>query len=424
MHPPRPSCPGRLPARIAAAVLALAALMAFFAPRAMAQKGGYAFGALVPLTGPLADKGRTAEAALKLAESDIRDYLAASGSGESFSILIEDTGSDPKKALAKLKRLADKGVRLVIGPLSDAETAAVKDDAAGSGIVLISPGSAAQFLAQKDDALFRLSPSNTYQAEALTALVKQEGATVMVPVWRGDAVGDEFVVHAKARFRQLGGEVSPGARYDPDRTDFAAVVDELARVLEKLRAEKPSAKPAIVFVGGNEVVPIFKDAAKRPIMASLPWYGSDATALNDAIAKDPESAAFAMRTRFTSPRYGEGGANVYTQIERRIAKETDLFPDPQSAAAYDAAWLGFLAAQTAQSTDAGALKRFIPLLAERTYGVTGWLALNEYGDRREDWDFDFWTLRRDGDTFFWEKIARYQFEPGLPKELYIGSPGK
>ncbi len=421
MHPTRQSRPVR-PVRIAAVVLA--ALLPFFATHAAAQKGGIAFGALLPLTGPLADKGRTAEAALKLAESDIRSYLAALGSGGSFSILIEDTGSDPQKALAKLKNLADKGVRLIIGPASDAETAAVEDFAAGAGIVLLSPGSASQYLAKKDDILFRLSPSNTYQAEALTALIKQEGNTVMVPLWRGDTVGDELMVHAKARFRQLGGEAAAGVRYAPDRTDFAGILDELDKELAQIQAEKPSAKPAIVFVGGNEVVPIFKDAAKRRGLAELPWYGSDATALNDAIAKDPESAAFAMRTRFASPRYGEGGANVYTQIERRIAKETDLFPDTQSAAAYDAAWLGFLAADSAQSMDAGALRRFIPLLAERTYGVTGWLALNEYGDRREDWDFDFWALRQEGDTFFWEKIARYQFEPGMPKELYIGSPRK
>jgi branched-chain amino acid transport system substrate-binding protein len=390
----------------------------------MAQKGGYVLGALLPLSGPQAAKGRIAQTALRLAESDIRDYLAASGSGETLSIVVEDTGADPAKALAALNRLAEKGVRLVIGPATDVETAAVMEAAAQKGVVLISPGSTAQALAVKDDLLFRLSPANTYQAEALTALVKQEGNTVMLPLWRGDSEGDELIVHAKARFRQLGGESAAGVRYNPDRTDFAAIVDELSREAENIKAANPKAKAAIVFVGEKEVVPIFKEAANRPGLSSLPWYGSDASALNDDIAKDPESAAFAMRTRFTAPRYGEGGANVYTQIERRITKETDQFPDPQGVAAYDAAWLAFLSAQTAQATDAASLKRFIPLLAERTYGVTGWLALNEYGDRREDWDFDFWALGKEGDTFFWEKIARYQLEPGLPKELYIGSPRK
>jgi len=412
------------PGRLAAALLILAAAMILGAPQAMAQKGGYTLGALVPLTGPLAAKGRTAQAALKLAETDIRSYLAGAGSGESFSLVIEDTGSTPAKALAALKQLADKGIRLVVGPASDDETAAVEDFASQKGVALISYGSAAQYLARKDDLLFRLCPANTYQAEALTALVKQEGHTVMIPLWRGDTVGDELVVHAKARFKQLGGEAAAGTRYNPDRTDYAVILDELAREVENIRAANPKAKPAIVFVGGNEVVTIFKLAAKHPVLAGLPWFGSDATALNDDIAKDPESAAFALRTRFTAPRYGEGGANVYTQIERRIAQETDQFPDPQSAAAYDAAWLAFLAAQTAESMDPATLKRFIPLLAERTYGVTGWLALNEYGDRREDWDFDFWALGKDGDTYFWEKIARYQLEPGLPKELYLGSPKK
>lgn len=410
--------------RIAAILFLMTALAAAYAPRAMAQKGGYTIGALLPLTGPLAAKGRTAQAALRLAETDIGNYLSASGSGDTFSIAFEDTGSNPQKALAALNRLAEKGVRLVVGPGSDAETEAVLDAAAQKGMVLIGHASAAQYLARKDDLLFRLVPSSTYEAEALTALVRQEGNTVMVPLWRGDTVGDELMVHIKARFRQLGGESAAGARYDADRKDFGPIVDELVKEVDNIRTANPKARMAVVFVGGNEVVPIFKLAAQKPALAGLPWYGSDAQALNDDIAKDPESAAFAMRTRFAAPRYGEGGANVYTQIERRIAKETDQFPDPQSAAAYDAAWLGFLSAQTAQATDAATLKRFIPLMAERTYGVTGWLALNENGDRREDWDFDFWALGKDGDTYFWEKIARYQLEPGLPKELYIGTVKK
>jgi len=412
------------PGRLAVVLVILALAMLCGAPNATAQKGGYTLGALVPVTGPQADKGRMTQIALGLAESDIRDYLASSGSGETFSIVFEDTGGDPAKALAAVKRLADKGVRMIVGPASDAETAAVEEFAAQKGLVLISYGSAAQYLAQKDDLIFRLCPANTYQAEALTALVKQEGHTVLIPIWRGDAEGDELTVHIKARFKQLGGEAAAGARYNPDRTDYTAIVDELVKETENIRAANPKAKPAIVFVGGREVVTIFKLAAKHPVLAGLPWYGSDAAALNDDIAKDPDSAAFALRTRFTAPRYGEGGANVYTQIERRIARETDLFPDPKSVAAYDAAWLAFLAAQTAESMDPATLKRFIPLLAERTYGVTGWLALNEYGDRREDWDFDFWALGKDGDTYFWEKIARYQLEPGLPKELYLGSPKK
>ena len=52
---------------------------------------------------------------------------------------------------------------------------------------------------------------------------------------------------------------------------------------------------------------------------------------------------------------------------------------------------------------------------------SGWLALNEHGDRREDWDFDFWVLKYEDDKYYWEKAARYQFEPGTAKELFLSN---
>ena len=169
-------------------------------------------------------------------------------------------------------------------------------------------------------------------------------------------------------------------------------------------------------------MPILKLASKRPELAAVPWYGCDGTAMFDPIAKDPESAAFAMKVRLASPRYGEGGANVYSLTEKRIQDKADVFPDTQSLAAYDAAWALFFTAQAVGGAgDFARFKQLLPQVCERMYGVTGWLALNEHGDRREDWDFDFWVLGNEGGKYFWQKAARYQFEPGTAKELFLGS---
>ena len=43
---------------------------------------------------------------------------------------------------------------------------------------------------------------------------------------------------------------------------------------------------------------------------------------------------------------------------------------------------------------------------------------------REDWDFDFWVLKFEEGKYFWEKAARYQFEPGTAKELFLSSGNK
>ena len=398
-------------------------VLALAAGTALAQKAGpLTFGVLLPATGPLAESGKTSRVALDLAQADINAYLAASNQGGQATFLFENTGSSPEQALEKLKSLAGRGVRVVIGPFSDDEAEACLDFAEKNNILLISQGSSGPFLSKKGDNLFRLSPSDTYQAEAVTGLMRQEGATAIVPLWRGDRFGDDMVVHVKARFKQLGGEALPGSRYAPDRKDFSPILDDLAKQLAQAGRSGKSPKAAVYFAGGEEIVPILKAAAKRPELIGVGWYGSSGTAMLDVIAKDPESAAAAIKTRLVSPRYGEGGANVYGLLEKRIQDKADMFVDTQSVVAYDAAWAAFFTAQAAGgATDFARFKQAFVATCERMYGVTGWLALNEHGDRREDWDFDFWVLRSETGKYFWEKAARYQFEPGTAKELFISS---
>jgi len=387
----------------------------------LAQKGGtLAFGALLPMTGPLAERGKTSKIALELAQADINAYLAANGAFGRFSIEVENTGGNPAQAVAKLKALAARGIRVVIGPYTDDEAEACLEYADKNNILLVSQASSGPFLAKNGDNLFRFAPSDTYEAEAVTSLMHQEGVTAVVPLWRGDRYGDDMVVHVKARFRQLGGQALPGTRYAADRKDFTPIINDLLRqVSQELRAS-PKAKVAIYFAGGAEVVPVLKAAAQHAELANLPWYGCDATAMYDPIAKDPESAKFAMKTRLASPRFGEGGANVYALTEKRIQDKTDNFPDTESLAAYDAAWAVFFTAQAVGGAgDFARFKQMLPRVCERMYGVTGWLALNEHGDRREDWDFDFWVLKFDEDKYYWVKAARYQFEPGSAKELFL-----
>jgi branched-chain amino acid transport system substrate-binding protein len=403
---------------------ALIAVLALSGP-ALAQKAGsLAFGALLPLSGPLAEQGKTSKVALDLAQADINAYLAASGGSGQISFAVENTGGDPAQAVEKLKSLAGRGIRVVIGPSSDAEAEACLEFADKNNILLLSQGSSGPFLSKNGDNLFRFSPSDTYQAEAVTSLMRQEGVTTVAPLWRGDRHGDDLTVHVKARFKQLGGTALPGSRFAPDRKDFTPILDDLARQVAQAGKTGGKAKLAIYFAGGEEIVPILKAVSKRPELADLPWYGCDTTAMLDAIAKDPDSAAMAMKTRLSSPRYGEGGANVYRQIEQRIQEKTETFPDTQSVAAYDAAWAAFFTAQAAGGAgDFARFKQMLPQVCERMYGATGWLALNEHGDRREDWDFDFWVLKHEEGKYFWEKGARYQFEPGTAKELFISSGG-
>ena len=162
----------RVRSRAALGLALVAALLLSCGP-ALAQKAGsLTFGALLPLTGHLADRGKTSKVALELAQADINAYLAASGGSGQVTFVVEDTGSKPAQAVDKLKALAGRGVRVFLGPYSDDEAEACLEYADKNNLLLLSQGSSGPFLSKNGDNLFRFSPSDTYQAEAVTSLMR------------------------------------------------------------------------------------------------------------------------------------------------------------------------------------------------------------------------------------------------------------
>jgi branched-chain amino acid transport system substrate-binding protein len=103
-------------------------LLAFFAntnseviaPINSNGKQSVALGAL-PLTGASSSLGESEDAATKIAIKDVNEYFSKSNSNTRVGLIIEDTQTNPAISLEKLKDLAAKGVRIVIGPGTSAE---------------------------------------------------------------------------------------------------------------------------------------------------------------------------------------------------------------------------------------------------------------------------------------------------------------
>ena len=98
------------------------------------------FGALLPITGDLSYSGETVNASLEIAAKDINHYLADVGIKTRVELIVENTNTEPETAKEKLGELADKGVKLVIGPGSSAEIKAI---AAMVSVSVASPAIAA-----------------------------------------------------------------------------------------------------------------------------------------------------------------------------------------------------------------------------------------------------------------------------------------
>ena len=125
-------------------------------------------GALLPITGVSSSLGESEGAALKIATKDINEYLFKTHSSNGIELIIEDTQSNPSVSLEKIKQLAAKGIKIVIGPATSAAVQGIKDYADKNGIILISPSDTAPSLATAGDNLFRFVPDDSHQAQAIS----------------------------------------------------------------------------------------------------------------------------------------------------------------------------------------------------------------------------------------------------------------
>ncbi len=57
-------------------------------------------------------------------------------------------------------------------------------------------------------------------------------------------------------------------------------------------------KVEVYFVAFDEVVPIFIQAQNHPFLSKVKWYGSDGSALNNKIIRNPGAASICSKNKF------------------------------------------------------------------------------------------------------------------------------
>ena len=351
-------------------------------------------GALVPLTGDWSSKGVNFNAAIALAANDTNANLASMGSGNRVRLLVEDTGTDPTIALDKIKKLQQEGARIVVGPATSAEIAAVKDWADQHGVVIIGYASTSPALSVAGDNVFRLVPDDTRQGEAMAGYLNKSGIRVIIPVARNDMWGKGLLNATKSRFEQNGGIVLDGYLFEPGTRDFTPVLTNLSTRIITARQQYGNNSVGVYAIGFDEMVPLLSGASGYPALATVKWFGSDGAAESDALVKNVSAAGFAETTGFYSPVYGEEDeSGGFLDVKQRIQETTGVAPDPYSLAAYDATVIAAQSLLNSQDSSYDQLKKAVELTAGYYYGVTGWTKFVESGDRAYA-VYGFWTIKK------------------------------
>ena len=336
-------------------------------------------GVMVSLTGDLESYGPLYRAAAQLAEQDINSFLSSINSPYRVRVYFEDDKSTPEGALAAAQSFAARGIKIVFTYTSSA-TSAVKSFASQNDMIIISYASTAPHLAIPGDNVFRLQPPDIFQARGIATLIKELGVDRVIVIYRGDDWGDGLYRALSQRLAELGGSVIAGIRYDPASKDLSA---EVARLADYVRREQNINRVGIVALSfPGDFLSLFNAAMRYPELMSVKWFGSDGT-VDDVKVRDVlgekivDSGILFINLRFFTAEYPH-----QEMFAVRFRNMTGENPGEAAYGLYDGIWAVALSVVINNGSISGSqLEKVFPEIAYRYFGYSGWLLLDENGDR-------------------------------------------
>lgn len=353
-------------------------------------EGTVQIGALVPITGDGSLHGQDIRATLDLAESEINQYLEDEAADWDLEIVVEDSATSPVMALEKLAALKAHGIDLVVGTYSSAELRNVTGYATSNDMMLIAYASTAPSLAVPGDKIFRFIPDATKQGPVNAKLFEDMGITHVIPVWRGDAWGDDLVKVTKDRFESIGGTLHDGVRYNPEAVEFSTEVALLSDQVETLAAEVDHERIGILLLTFSEGVHIAQSAYQYENLAGLEWVGSDTLLNVGGPGSDRISSEF-FDSQISVTLFAPPQNPVHDRVAAYVLETVGREPIVYSLSAYEAAWALGLSMYVSDSTDPELVAAALPGVLEERNGVFGEIVLNDAGDLDTS-TFEIWQL--------------------------------
>ncbi len=367
--------------------------------------------ALLPLTGDLATFGKANKESVLMAADDVNKYLESKGANWRISVQIVDTATDPATAKDRFDAFYQQGVRFFVGPMSSAELSQIVSLVQqGYKAVVISQSSTAPALALKDT-VFRFPPPDEFQGKVLAKLYESDGVTHVIIVYRNDDWGSGLAGYVEEYFKQAGGTIADKIPYDPKAANFANVVEQIKNDVENLLGQGvPAEKIGVELISFEEAANILELANNYDVLKKVKWYGSDGTALSQAVLQSPGAAEFASTVVWKNTitfSVTDKTGKVFCELKKRIG----YTPDPYSLIAYDAVWVLALAIEKAGGPDASvdAVAQAIPQVLQEYVGVSGKIVLNEFGDRAGS-DYGVFVVEKTDGGYEWVIKEIYRFE--------------
>lgn len=162
-------------------------------------------------------------------------------------------------------------------------------------------------------------------------------------------------------------------------------------------------KIGVLAIGFEETAALVLAAKAYPALSEVVWQGSDGTAGISQFL-DPSIADFVVKTKMYNTMASPGVSPHADKVRDYIKQKLGMDPIGYAYFVYDIAWTLALALDAVGKYDPIAVHNALPLVLKHYIGASGYIELDENGDRSVA-DFDLWVVTPKDGTYVW-KIAR------------------
>ncbi len=373
--------------------------------------------ALLPLTGSYSSFGEMAKASLITANDDINRYYQVIGSSRRVNVIIHDTGSNPATALTLVKQVHENGRRIILGHMTSAEIAVVKNYTDMNGMVVLDAGSTSPALSITGDSIYRLISDDSAQGQVMGIWLRKNNISAIVPVWRGDIWGDGLLNSTSSAFSRQNGIILKGVRFDSNAKEFSAPVASLDVLTGDAINKYGAERIGVYLIGFDESTEILSEASGKTNLSRVHWFGCDGNTGIASLTGSSPTTLFATQINMTGTVWGLANIDPLSGPKARIKERLGSEPASGPIALYDALWvvmdvLNDVPPDVNQAEIETALVHHL-----NTYdGESGSLKTNSAGDRSLA-SYDLMEVTGSSLGSSWKKTAHVNIWPDGREEI-------
>jgi branched-chain amino acid transport system substrate-binding protein len=328
----------------------------------------------------------------EIMQVDLNNYAEKLGHDTTFTYLIDQADSQAAIHLEKVQSFKSMGIEIFIGGPWSSMAQASLSYVNENDMLMVSTSITSPMLAIANDRLFRICPTDFVQAPAIAGMLENWGIEAVIIFQRADSWGDGIYNIFEQEWTDRGYTVIERVRYAAESTEYSNYLQTINDKIATAAAEYGYERIAVQTMSFDENVVYCTQTVDYPETRKVIWFGCESTGRSQRMVDDAGLASVDLR--FFSSLMTPAKSWKWESLESRYMALTAQPAGFYTGCDHDGMWTQVLGILETGSIKANDVTPVVLDVARNFWGATGWVDLDENGDRKPG-KFDIWGYYND-----------------------------